>query len=106
MYANAVDQPPSFDRINQPSSFKIDVRIEKFVVDGVEQDVFTRQTPFALEIESSEFEVRMTADNNDRGVTAVYMRQFENTWLNGGLVGKGNRLKFVLTDSTGSVGSY
>lgn len=100
------DRPADFNKITRQSSKKIEVTIEDYYVDGVLQEASTKPLPFVLEVPSVDFELNLGAVDPSNRFTAVYMRRLDDTWLNGGLTGRGNRIRFVLSDSTGRVGIY
>ena len=80
------------------------VAVEDFRIDGERQSERQRQTPFAVEMHSKNFEVAFRRIEGDTTFLATLMRRHEGAWYGGGLAGGGERIKFVLTDSTGRVG--
>ena len=102
----AENDRPDFNTMARQAPKKIEVTIEEYYVDGVLQEASTKPLPFVLEVPSVDFELNLGAVDPSNRFTAVYMRRLDDTWLNGGLTGRGNRIRFVLSDSTGRVGTF
>ena len=88
-------------------STEIEVTVEEFLVDGEAREGFTSTTPFAIEVESRDFEVYLTTQGVSQNFTASYMALYKGYWQKAGLTIKNTgSARFVLSDSTGSVGPY
>lgn len=83
-----------------------DVRIENYFLDGVLQEGFTKTTPFALEIDSHNFDLNLETAGDLYEITAEYMLRQGETWVYAGLTGRGHRIQFEVSDSKSKVLVY
>ena len=117
------DEPLAMIVVTAEGGAPIWIRAEMMSADGTSLPDRVRQTPFAVDFPSRNFQISLTRSEAPAGFpkgkegpalfTATYLAKadrgrFEGEWLGGGLTGEGGPegVRFVVTDSTGQVGAY
>ena len=87
---------------SQPGQ-SLEVIIEGFRINGLEQDDRKLETPFSLELPSEMFELTLKLHKGEGDLKAYTLFKKDDVWVHGGLTGIGKIIQFQHGDDQGSV---